>query len=398
MPGRPDALRRLKVVFAASGGGIGTLMPYLALYLAWRGLSPSGVGLVLGLMAAVGVVAVPVWGAWADRRHGAQQALRLSCFAAAVASVVLLCAGGWLPAVLVSAALLAAMRAPGEALADALAVGLLGRSARRRYGSIRLWSSAGFAVAVAGWGVLLARTSLTLVLLAYPAVLLLEVAAVRGLRAPVRPRVAAQAGWRDVLGARFVLLLAGAWLFGVAMGGSMTVLPLRLTALGGGVSAVAAASVVGALTEIPFMRSVGWWHQRVGPGAMFLGGGAVFALSLACYGVLTDPWLLVAASVLRGRWLRGGLRQSRHCRRVPAACAPAGHRSGAAADDTHGAGADGGGVSGRRHLPALAGSSVPDDRDRAGTRRCCGRPTRGRVAFTLERDGMTSLAHAVLAA
>ncbi|QWZ08602.1 MFS transporter [Nocardioides panacis] len=298
--GGPEALRRLKAVFAASGGGIGTLMPYLALYLAWRGLSPSGVGLVLGLMAAVGVVAVPVWGAWADRRHGAQQALRLSCFAAALASVVLLCAGGWLPAVLVSAALLAAMRAPGEALADALAVGLLGRSARQRYGSIRLWSSAGFAVAVAGWGVLLARTSLALVLLAYPAVLLLEVAAVRGLRAPVRPRAAAPAGWRDVLAARFVLLLAGAWLFGVAMGGSMTVLPLRLTALGGGVSAVAAASVAGALTEIPFMRSVGWWHHLVGPGAMFLGGGAVFALSLACYGVLTDPWLLVAASVLRG--------------------------------------------------------------------------------------------------
>ena len=275
-------------------------MPYLALYLAWRGLSPSAVGLVLGLMAAVGVVAVPVWGAWADRRHGAEQALRRSCLAAAMASILLLCAGGWLPAVLISAALLAAVRAPGEALADALAVGMLGPSARRRYGSIRLWSSAGFAVAVAGWGVLLARTSLTLVLLAYPAVLLLEVAAVRGLGAPVRPRVAAQAGWRDVLGARFVLLLAGAWLFGVAMGGSMTVLPLRLTALGGGVSAVAAASVVGALTEIPFMRSVGWWHERVGPGAMFLGGGAVFALSLACYGVLTDPWLLVAASVLRG--------------------------------------------------------------------------------------------------
>jgi len=33
---------------------------------------------------------------------------------------------------------------------------------------------------------------------------------------------------------------------------------------------------------------------------MFLGGGAVFALSLVCYGLLTDPWLLVAASVLRG--------------------------------------------------------------------------------------------------
>jgi len=296
----PRALWRLKVVFAASGAGIGTFMPYVALYLAWRGLSPSAVGVVLGLMAAVGVLAVPLWGLWADRGHGAAQALRLSCVAAAAGSLILLGAGRWLPAVLAAAALLAAMRAPGEALADALAVGLLGSSAQGRYGSIRLWSSAGFAVAVAGWGVLLARTSLALVLLAYPAALLLEVVAVRGLTVPVRARTSPRATWREVLAPQFVLLLAGAWVFGVAMGGSWTVLPLRLTAVSGGLSAVAAASVVGALTEIPFMRSVGWWHQRFGAGAMLLGGGAVFALSLACYGLFTNPWLLVAASVPRG--------------------------------------------------------------------------------------------------
>jgi hypothetical protein len=217
-----------------------------------------------------------------------------------VGSLVLLGAGGWFPGVLAAAALLAAVRAPGEALADALAVGLLGSAAQGRYGSIRLWSSAGFAVAVAGWGVLLARTSLALVLVAYPVALLLEVAAVRGLTVPAPARTSRRPGWRDVLAPRFAVLLAGAWVFGVAMGASWTVTPLRLTALGGGVSAVAAASVVGALAEIPVMRSVGWGHQRVGAGAMFLGGGAVFALSLVCYALLTDPWLLVAASVLRG--------------------------------------------------------------------------------------------------
>jgi PPP family 3-phenylpropionic acid transporter len=290
----------LKVVFAASGGGIGTLMPYLGLYLAWRGLTPSEIGLVLGLMAAVGVLAVPLWGTWADRGHGAAQALGLSCLGAAIGSLVLLATGAWLPGVVVAAALLAAMRAPGEALADALAVGLLGPSAGRRYGSIRLWSSAGFAVAVAGWGLLLAHTSLALVLLAYPATLLLEGAAVRGLAVPAPTRTPDRMAWRDVLAPQFVLLLTGAWVFGVAMGASWTFLPLRLTALGGGVSAVAAASVVGALTEIPIMRSVGWWYQRFGAGAMFLGGGSVFALSLAGYGLLTEPWLLVGVSVLRG--------------------------------------------------------------------------------------------------
>lgn len=51
------ALWRLKVLYAALGAGIGSLMPYLVLYLSWRGLSPAHAGLVLGLMSGVGVVA-----------------------------------------------------------------------------------------------------------------------------------------------------------------------------------------------------------------------------------------------------------------------------------------------------------------------------------------------------
>src|SRR4051794_41975149 len=74
---------RLRLLFAASGAGIGTLMPYLAVYLAWRGLSATYVGLVLGLMAAVGGVVVPLWGAAADRGDGAGWAVGVVCGAGA---------------------------------------------------------------------------------------------------------------------------------------------------------------------------------------------------------------------------------------------------------------------------------------------------------------------------
>ena len=71
--------------------GIGTLMPYLAVYLAWRGCSrpdrcrpgPDGCG-----RRRRG----PVWGAW-PTGAGAAWALRLSCALAAVGSLVLLAAG-----------------------------------------------------------------------------------------------------------------------------------------------------------------------------------------------------------------------------------------------------------------------------------------------------------------
>jgi PPP family 3-phenylpropionic acid transporter len=298
----PGSLTRLKVLFAASGGGIGTLMPYLAVYLAWRGLSATLVGLVLGLMAAVGVVTVPLWGALADRGRGAARTLQVTCVVAAAASLALLAAGSWLPGVVLASAALAAGRAPGEALADTLALTVLGPSGGSRYGSIRLWSSAGFAVAVGGWGLVLERTSLALVLVAYPVALLLVLAASTGLLTDRVPRSARPASMplRAVLRPDLALLLVGTGVFGVAMGASWTVLPLRLTDLGGGVAAVAAASVVGALAEIPLMRSTGLLRDRLGPGRVFLAGGALFSASSVLYGTLTDPRLIVAASVLRG--------------------------------------------------------------------------------------------------
>jgi PPP family 3-phenylpropionic acid transporter len=293
---------RLKLLFAASGAGVGTLMPYLAVYLAWRGLSATVVGLVLGLMAAVGVIMVPLWGAAADRHLGAAWALRLSCAAASAASLALLAVGSWLPGIVVAAAVLAAARAPGEALADTLAMTVLGSAGGRRYGSVRLWSSAGFAVAVAAWGVLLQDTSLSIVLVAYPAALLLVIAAATGLRmtASRSPATSTFRALRAVVDPRVGKLLVGAALFGTAMGASWTVLPLRLTDLGGGVGAVAAAAVVGAVAEIPFMLSSGFLRHRLGSGPVFVVGGLLFSASAGCYGLLEQPRLLVAASVLRG--------------------------------------------------------------------------------------------------
>ena len=300
--GTEESLLRLKVLYAASGGGIGTLMPYLAVYLHWRGLSAALVGLVLGLMAAVGVATVPLWGVLGDRGRGAAWALQLSCLAAAIASLVLLAAGTWLPGIVVASALLAAARAPGEALADTVALTVLGPSGARKYGSIRLWSSAGFALAVTTWGLLLGLSSLAMVLVAYPVALMLVAAASRGLGSaptvsgmPARPTPVRTVLHRDLAG-----LLLGTGIFGVAMGASWTLLPLRLTDLGGSVATVAAAAVVGALAEIPFMRSAGVLRERLGPGRVFLAGGILFSMSSTLYAVLTDPHLVAAASVVRG--------------------------------------------------------------------------------------------------
>lgn len=290
------------MLYVALGAGIGSLMPYLVLYLTWRGLSPTQAGLVLALMAGVGVLAVPLWGLVADRAVGTVAALRTSCVLAAVAGLALLASGESVPAIVVCAALLAAARAPGEALADTLAVSTLGREASRLYGTIRLWASIGFATAVAVWAPILERTSLALVLLAFPAAMLVQLGSTGAHRWPVTPRdgLLPLHELRRFTESRLALLLGGALVFGVAMGASWTALPLRLTDVGGGVAAVGAAAVIGAVAEIPFMRSSGALGHRLGAGNVFLVGGLLFAASLAFYAVLAEPVLLVSVSMLRG--------------------------------------------------------------------------------------------------
>lgn len=102
---------RLRALYAAIGGGIGTLLPFLVLYLTSRGLTPTEAGLVVGLMSAVGVVVMPVWGRLADGALGIVPAIRLSFVVAAIASLALLAAGDSGPAIVISAVLLAAGRA-----------------------------------------------------------------------------------------------------------------------------------------------------------------------------------------------------------------------------------------------------------------------------------------------
>lgn len=295
-------LRRLKTLFAAFGFGTGTLLPYLVLYLTWRGLSPTEAGLVVALMAGVGVLALPLWGLVADRALGTVTALRVSCLLAALATLALLGSDTFAPAIALCAGLLAAARAPGEAFANALAIGTLRAEASRNYGHIRLWASLGFAAAVAVTAVVLQHTSLALILIAYPAAMVVQFASTAGHRWPVPPPgpVLRLSVPRSSARSRLLLLHGGALAFGIAMGASLTASPLRLVAVGGGVVAVGAAAVLGALVEIPVMRASGALWHRLGAGKVFLLGGLTFAASLACFAASADPVLLVGASMLRG--------------------------------------------------------------------------------------------------
>src|SRR5206468_7793016 len=102
------------------------------------------------------------------------------------------------------------------------------------------------------------------ILIAYPLAMVVLLASTAAHRWPVGPasRLPSLSDLRMTASARLLVLYGGALAFGIAMGASMTAGPLRLVGVGGGVSAVGAAAVLGALVEIPVMRMSGLlWHR-----------------------------------------------------------------------------------------------------------------------------------------
>jgi MFS family permease len=131
-------------------------------------MQAAEIGLLLSAMAVVVLAASPVWGYFADRRLGAARCL---VFSSAGAAVLALCASLPFSTVGLVALLIAlwAFRSPLPSLCDALALQELNTIDRSAYGSVRLWTSAGFAIAAVLWGGSLVLLPLTAMLLFYAA-------------------------------------------------------------------------------------------------------------------------------------------------------------------------------------------------------------------------------------
>ena len=61
------ALVPIKLFYLSFIGGIGCVLPYVAVFLKQNGLSPQQIGLISGLRPVVGFISGPVWGALGDR-------------------------------------------------------------------------------------------------------------------------------------------------------------------------------------------------------------------------------------------------------------------------------------------------------------------------------------------
>jgi PPP family 3-phenylpropionic acid transporter len=193
MKGRGPALARFLTLYAALFAAFGVASPFIAAFLAGRGLRPAAIGLVLAAGTSVRLAAGPIGGRVADRFGAPRAVLVFYTAAASCAAFFYLPANGVALLLLVSVAH-AAVLAPIIPIADALALGAamgsgsssasLGGASRRGfdYGWVRGAGSAAFIVGTLAAGPAVGRFGLTAII--WLNGILLGVAAWLGRRLP----------------------------------------------------------------------------------------------------------------------------------------------------------------------------------------------------------------------
>lgn len=298
--------------------GQGIFFPYYVLYLRENAaLSGTQVGIVFAALPFMGIFSQPFWGYVADRTGARTHVLALIAAVAAIGYAALGIVNGFLPLLLVTAAL-ALFAHAAIPIGVSICFAALGARAGERFGYVRVWGTVSFLLLVVGFPYALHRLQELRGVVRAPggpsepgleamfpctAVLTL-VAAVIALYLP-RDRgvtVRAAAGdWRGLLRhppvVRLLLLTFGAYL---CLQGPMALFPVYVRSLGGGMSTIGRMWVMMLLLEIPLVAFSGAGLERIGARGLLAVGIVAGGLRWVVCGLTDSLPVAYAAQLLHG--------------------------------------------------------------------------------------------------
>ena len=303
MPSSRDsstALLSLRGFYFLTYAGMGALYPFLALVLQGRGLRPREIAWVMVVIPLGNLLVPPLWGILADVLRARLPLLRLACLGSGLCMLAFLPhwqLAGWIGAM----ALYVLFRSPLSALTDAATVDALGgRDAS--FSRIRLWGSAGFALAALGVGQLEPTSHADLLMTTTAAIYLLGVLSTLPLRAPpaVREHGVARRLGAVLLRPRFALFLLGNALHYLGHSTYDAYFGLYARGLGLGDGLVGAAWAVGVGAEIVVLSAGPWLLGRASSSTLLCVASAGAVARWLSLSVTTSAVGLVALQSLHG--------------------------------------------------------------------------------------------------
>jgi PPP family 3-phenylpropionic acid transporter len=288
-------------LFLTFGLIVASFFPFLSIYFAGRGFNPSQIGFLLGAMAAVRIVAMPVWGHVADTRIGRRTALQLGLAGMVVFAIVASVLDSIVGVAFGAVGIALAMAASGPNI-DALALVQLGEERMADYGRIRGWESLSYAAGCLGFGWLLDLYGVSLALPLYAAagavMLVWTTIAVR----PDRPKEPQHHGRLGAVGAVFRTaprmwgFLASTLLVWTGFNGAWNFVGLKIKEP----LLIGVGTALGGVTEVGVMRLSSRLHRRLGLRKVYALGCLIYAAGFLLWGLVANRTIVSVLAVLEG--------------------------------------------------------------------------------------------------
>ncbi|MET3695933.1 PPP family 3-phenylpropionic acid transporter [Bacillus oleivorans] len=292
----------LQVFFLFVYFGSAGITSFLSVYLSEdQGLNGYQIGTIMSIGPIVMIFFQPIWGMLSDMTNAPTKVISFLCVTAGVLGLGYLVIDDyhWL---IFLALFFAIFQSGINPISDSIALKYTGER-NLNYGSIRLFGSLGFGLAVYLIGKL-SETPLGLDVIFYALFVTLLLAAIIVMKAPkerAKQKLQLKEGIKKVLLLpKFILFIASAFLiFGPNLANN-TYFGLFVEDSGGTFAGIGTAFLIAVLSEIPFMQAAKRWIERIGVLNVMLIAGIVSFVRWGLY--VTEPalWIIYATAVLQG--------------------------------------------------------------------------------------------------
>jgi len=288
-------------LFLTFGLIVASFFPFLSIYFEGRGFDPGQIGLLLGAMAAVRIVAMPIWGHVADTRIGRRRALQLGLVGMVVFAIVASVLDSLVGVAFGAVGIALAMAASGPNI-DALALVQLGEERMADYGRIRGWESLSYAAGCLAFGWLLDLYGVSLALPLYAAAGALMLAWTTIAVRPDRPKESQKHGRLGAVGAVFRTapriwgFLVATLLVWTGFNGAWNFVGLKIEEP----LLIGVGTALGGVTEVGVMRLSSRLHRRLGLRKVYALGCLIYATAFLLWGLIESRTIVSVLAVLEG--------------------------------------------------------------------------------------------------
>ncbi len=299
-------LSRLKRLYTWGGIATGAYIPFFVVYLSQRGVSPAAIGFTLAATSLLSAVIAPTWGHIADARLGLARALAVT-LGLSSALMSLLYPNWPTPTLLcLFAVAYGSVFGTNPTISDALTLNVLGAERESAYGSVRLWTSLGWAgfVLIAGWVYQLRGLTLMVPFAVVGLLGMLWTALGFGSdrHGPAEGEGRRLADVPALLtrSRPLVLWLLALTLISVCTQAAVSFVPLAIADAGGGPLLLAISASVGAAFEIPLFARSERIAARIGLPRMFLIGVLIQVLVIASWTIESSATSIAITKMATG--------------------------------------------------------------------------------------------------